>query len=42
MQYLEFEQPIADLEKKIQELEQLSSSSEGVLSKEVESLKTKV
>ena len=42
MQYLEFEQPIADLEKKIQELEQLSSSSEGVLSKEVESLKIKV
>lgn len=42
MQYLEFEQPIADLEKKIQELEQLSSSTEGVLSKEVESLKTKV
>ena len=42
MQYLEFEQPIADLEKKIQELEQLSSSSEGILSKEVESLKTKV
>lgn len=42
MQYLEFEQPIADLENKIQELEQLSSSSEGVLSKEVESLKTKV
>jgi len=42
MQYLEFEQPIADLEKKIQELEQLSSSSEGVLSKEVESLKTRV
>ena len=42
MQYLEFEQPIADLEKKIQELEQLSSSSEGVLTKEVESLKTKV
>ena len=30
------------MEKKIQELEQLSSSSEGVLSKEVESLKTKV
>ena len=42
MQYLEFEQPIADFEKKIQELEQLSSSSEGVLSKEVESLKIKV
>jgi acetyl-CoA carboxylase carboxyl transferase subunit alpha len=42
MQYLEFEQPIADLEKKIQELEQLSSSSEGVLSKELESLKSKV
>jgi acetyl-CoA carboxylase carboxyl transferase subunit alpha len=30
------------LEKKIQELEQLSSSSEGVLSKELESLKSKV
>jgi acetyl-CoA carboxylase carboxyl transferase subunit alpha len=42
MQYLEFEQPIADLEKKIQELEQLSSSSDGVLSKEVDSLKKKV
>jgi len=42
MQYLEFEQPIADLEKKIQELEQLSSSSEGDRSKEVESLKIKV
>ena len=42
MQYLEFEQPIADLEKKIQELEHLSSSTEGVLSKEVESLKSKV
>jgi acetyl-CoA carboxylase carboxyl transferase subunit alpha len=42
MQYLEFEQPIADLEKKIQELEQLSSSSDGVLSKEVDSLKMKV
>lgn len=42
MQYLEFEQPIADLEKKIQELEQLSSSTEGVLSNEVESLKSKV
>ena len=42
MQYLEFEQPMADLEKKIQELEQLSSSSDGVLSKEVDSLKKKV
>jgi acetyl-CoA carboxylase carboxyl transferase subunit alpha len=34
--------PLLIWKKKIQELEQLSSSSEGVLSKEVESLKTKV
>ncbi len=42
MQYLDFEQPIADLEKKIEELENLSSASEGVLNKEVESLRRKV
>ena len=37
--YLDFEQPIADLEKKIEELENLSSASDGVLTKEVDSLK---
>ncbi|MBO6795047.1 MAG: acetyl-CoA carboxylase carboxyltransferase subunit alpha [Balneolaceae bacterium] len=42
MQYLDFEQPIADLEKKIEELENLSSASDGVLNKEVESLRRKV
>ena len=42
MQYLDFEQPIADLEKKIEELESLSSVSEGVLTKEITSLKKKV
>lgn len=42
MQYLDFEQPIADLEKKIEELESLSSVSEGVLNKEISSLKNKV
>ena len=41
MQYLEFEQPIADLEK-IQELEQFLRVVKEVLSKEVESLKIKV
>ena len=40
--YLDFEQPIADLEKKIEELENLSSASDGVLTKEVDSLKKKV
>lgn len=42
MQYLDFEQPIADLEKKIEELENLSTASDGVLNKEVESLRRKV
>ncbi|MEQ9310063.1 MAG: acetyl-CoA carboxylase carboxyltransferase subunit alpha [Balneolaceae bacterium] len=42
MQYLDFEQPIADLEKKIEELEGLSSVSDGVLSKEISGLKKKV
>ncbi|MCG8373054.1 MAG: acetyl-CoA carboxylase carboxyltransferase subunit alpha, partial [Balneolales bacterium] len=42
MQYLDFEQPIADLENKIEELESLSSTSDGVLNKEIESLKEKV
>jgi acetyl-CoA carboxylase carboxyl transferase subunit alpha len=40
--YLDFEQPIADLEKKIKELEGLSSASDGVLNHEVDSLKQKV
>lgn len=39
--YLDFEQPIADLENKIKELEGLSSASDGVLNQEVESLKRK-
>lgn len=42
MQYLDFEQPIADLEKKIEELESLSSVSDGVLNKEINSLRKKV
>lgn len=42
MQYLDFEQPIADLEKKIEELEGLSSVSDGVLNKEITGLKKKV
>ena len=42
MQYLDFEQPIADLESKIKELEGLSSASDGVLSKEIDGLKKKV
>ena len=41
MQYLDFEQPIADLEKKIEELESLSSVSDGVLNKEIAGLKKK-
>ena len=40
--YLDFEQPIADLEKKIKELEGLSSASDGVLNYEVDGLKQKV
>ncbi|MBO6525397.1 MAG: acetyl-CoA carboxylase carboxyltransferase subunit alpha [Balneolaceae bacterium] len=42
MQYLDFEQPIADLEKKIEELEGISSVGDGVLNKEINSLKKKV
>jgi acetyl-CoA carboxylase carboxyl transferase subunit alpha len=42
MQYLDFEQPIAELEEKIEELTNLSSSSDGVLDKEIESLKKRV
>lgn len=42
MQYLDFEQPIADLEKKIEELENLSTVSDGVLNKEIMGLKKKV
>lgn len=42
MHYLDFEQPIADLESKIRELEEISTVSDGVLSKEVDSLKEKV
>lgn len=42
MQYLDFEQPIADLEKKIEELENISSVGDGVLNKEISSLKKKV
>ena len=42
MQYLDFEQPIADLENKIKELENLSTASEGVLNKEIDSLKKRV
>ncbi|MEX0607886.1 MAG: acetyl-CoA carboxylase carboxyltransferase subunit alpha [Balneolaceae bacterium] len=42
MQYLDFEQPIADLEAKIEELNNLSNVSDGVLDKEIESLKKRV
>lgn len=42
MHYLDFEKPIADLESKITELEEISSVSDGVLNKEVDSLKKKV
>lgn len=42
MQYLDFEQPIADLESKIEELKNLSNVSEGILDKEIESLQTRV
>lgn len=42
MQYLDFEQPIADLEGKIEELKSLSNVSDGVLDKEIESLKKRV
>ncbi|MEP1304716.1 MAG: acetyl-CoA carboxylase carboxyltransferase subunit alpha [Balneola sp.] len=42
MQYLDFEQPIADLEKKIEELENLSTVGDGILKKEIASLNKKV
>ncbi len=42
MQYLDFEQPIADLESKIEELKNLSNVSEGILDKEIESLQNRV
>ncbi|MDZ7806365.1 MAG: acetyl-CoA carboxylase carboxyltransferase subunit alpha [Gracilimonas sp.] len=42
MQYLEFEQPIAELENKIEELKKLSNVSDGVLDKEIESLNKRV
>lgn len=42
MQYLDFEKPIADLEGKIEELKNLSNVSDGVLNKEIESLKDRV
>ncbi len=42
MEYLDFEKPIADLEKKIDELENLSTVGDGILKKEIESLNKKV
>ncbi len=42
MQYLDFEQPIADLEKKIEELKSLSTVSDGILKKEIDSLNKRV
>lgn len=42
MQYLDFEQPIADLEEKIEELKKLSDVSDGVLNTEIEKLQSKV
>lgn len=42
MQYLDFEQPIAELEGKIEELKDLSNVSDGVLDKEIESLRKRV
>ncbi|SMO56710.1 acetyl-CoA carboxylase carboxyltransferase subunit alpha [Gracilimonas mengyeensis] len=42
MQYLDFEQPIADLEGKIEELKNLSNVSDGVLDEEIKSLKKRV
>jgi acetyl-CoA carboxylase carboxyl transferase subunit alpha len=42
MQYLDFEQPIAELESKIEELKNLSNVSDGVLDKEIESLRKRV
>ncbi len=42
MQYLEFEQPIADLEKKIKELSELSIADDDVLTPEIDRLKKRV
>jgi len=42
MQYLEFEQPIADLENKIKELSELSIADDDVLSPEIKRLKKRV
>ncbi len=42
MQYLDFEQPIVDLEKKIEELENLSTVGDGILKKEIEGLNKRV
>lgn len=42
MQYLDFEQPIADLEQKIAELKELSLADDDVLSPEIERLRSRV
>lgn len=42
MQHLDFEQPIAELESKIEELKKLSNVSEGILDKEIENLQKRV
>ncbi len=42
MEYLDFEKPIAELEKKIEELENLSTVGDGILKKEIASLNKKV
>lgn len=42
MQYLEFEQPIADLEQKIKELSELSIADDEVLTPEIDRLKKRV
>ena len=42
MQYLDFEQPIADLEQKIQELSELSVTDDDVLRPEIERLEKRV
>ncbi len=42
MQYLDFEQPIADLEKKIKELSELSVADDDVLAPEIERLEKRV
>lgn len=42
MQYLDFEQPIAELESKIEELKNLSNVSDGILDKEIDNLRKRV